>query len=230
MKNMAKDMDEADGADEFLCQHQSIKGNMMFETRVLIVARSSLVRAGLKILLEHEFEIAGETSSLDALEVFNVDVIVLEGDLSGLKTSTQLPAIVLISDQAEAASELLELNPHGWAVIAPDAPETELRAAIQAASQGLTVMTQNILEQLLQRDPEPHYNLEEDALLEHLTPRELEVLEALSHGLANKHIAKQLEISSSTVKFHIAQIYAKLGVSSRVSAVNLAVRHGLISI
>jgi DNA-binding NarL/FixJ family response regulator len=204
-------------------------GGMMFETRVLIVARSSLVRKGLTTLLENEFEIAGETSSLDALEVFNLDVIVLEGDLSGLRASTQLPAIVLISDQTDAASELLELNPRGWAVIAPDAPETELRAAVQAASQGLTVMTPNILEQLLQHDPEPQYDLE-DPPFEHLTPRELEVLEALSHGLANKHIAKQLEISSSTVKFHIAQIYAKLGVSSRVSAVNLAVRHGLISI
>ena len=227
---MAKDMDEAGGADEFLCQHQSIKGGMMLKTRVLIVARSSLVRKGLTTLLENEFEIAGETSSLDALEVFNVDVIVLEGDLAGFRASTELPAIVLVTDQPNAASDLLELNLRGWAVIAPDAPEAELRAAVQAASQGLTVMTPNILEQLLQRDPEPQYNLENDTPLEHLTPRELEVLEALSHGLANKHIAKQLEISSSTVKFHIAQIYAKLGVSSRVSAVNLAVRHGLISI
>jgi two-component system, NarL family, response regulator YdfI len=199
------------------------------EPRIMIVARSGTVRAGLKALLENEFEIVALTSSVDALEVSNVDVIVLEGDLVGLNASIELPAMVLISDHANAASNLLEFNPHGWAVVSPDAPESELKAAIFAAVQGFTVMTPNILEQLLQRNPEPQYDLE-DAPLEHLTPRELEVLEALAQGLGNKSIAKQLEISQSTVKFHIAQIYAKLNVSSRVSAVNLAVRYGLISI
>lgn len=199
------------------------------ETRVLIVARSSTVRAGLKALLENDFEIVALTSGVDALEVSNVDVIVLEGDLTGLNASLELPAIVLISDHANAASELLEFNLHGWALISPDAPEAELKAAIHAAAQGFTVMTPNILEQLLDRHLEPNYDLE-DAPLEHLTPRELEVLEALAQGLSNKSIARQLEISQSTVKFHIAQIYAKLNVSSRVSAVNLGIRHGLIAI
>ncbi len=200
----------------------------LFETRVLIVARSSAVRAGLRALLEHDFEIVTQTSGVDALELLNLDVIVTD-NLSSLSASTEFPAIVLISDQANAASDLLEFNPHGWALVSPDAPETELKAAIQAAAQGFLVMTPNILEQLLERNSEPHYKLD-DVPLETLTPRELEVLEALSHGLGNKHIAKQLEISQSTVKFHIAQIYAKLNVSSRVSAVNLAIRHGLIAI
>ncbi len=199
------------------------------DINIMIVARSSTVRAGLKALLENDFEIIAQTSSVDALEVSNVDVIVLEGDLAGLNASLELPAIVLISDHVNAASNLLEFNPHGWALVSPDAPETELKAAIHAAAQGFTVMTPNILEQLLNRHLEPNYDLE-DAPLEHLTPRELEVLEALAQGLGNKSIAKQLEISQSTVKFHIAQIYAKLNVSSRVSAVNLAIRHGLIAI
>jgi DNA-binding NarL/FixJ family response regulator len=208
---------------------ESPDSQVLSETRVMIVARSSTVRAGLKALLENDFEIVVQTSGVDALEVSNVDVIVLEGELAGLSASIELPAIVLISDHANAASELLEFNPHGWAVVSPDAPETELKAAIHAAAQGFTVMTPNILEQLLDRHLEPQYDLE-DAPLEHLTPRELEVLEALAQGLGNKSIAKQLEISQSTVKFHIAQIYAKLNVSSRVSAVNLAIRHGLIAI
>jgi DNA-binding NarL/FixJ family response regulator len=214
----------------------SIASNMLetrasqasLETRVLIVARSSAVRAGLRALLEPEFEIVGETSSVDTLEVLSLDVIVTD-NLSSLNASIELPAIVLISDHTDAASDLLEFNPHGWALVSPDAPEAELKAAIQAAAQGFTVLPPNILEQLLERNSEPHYNLD-DAPLEALTLRELEVLEALSQGLANKHIAKQLEISQSTVKFHIAQIYAKLNVSSRVSAVNLAIRHGLIAI
>ncbi len=198
------------------------------EPRIMIVARSSTVRAGLKALLENDFEVSGQTSGVDALEVLNLDVIVTD-DLSSLNAIRELPAIVLISDQTNAASDLLEFNPHGWALVSPDAPEAELKAAIHAAAQGFTVMNPNILEQLLNRHLEPNYDLE-DGLLEHLTPRELEVLEALAQGLGNKSIAKQLEISQSTVKFHIAQIYAKLNVSSRVSAVNLGIRHGLIAI
>jgi DNA-binding NarL/FixJ family response regulator len=200
----------------------------LLESRVMIVARSSAVRAGLRALLEHEFEILDQTSSVNALEVSNVDVIVTD-DLSSLDMAAESPAIVLISDHTDAAHDLLEFNPHGWAVIAPDAPTSELKAAIQAAAQGFTVMTPNILEQLLERNSEPHYNLD-NAPPEQLTPRELEVLEALAQGLSNKSIAKQLKISQSTVKFHIAQIYAKLNVSSRVSAVNLGIRHGLIAI
>jgi two-component system, NarL family, response regulator YdfI len=204
-----------------------IRSNQL-EHHIMIVARSSTVRAGLKALLENDFEIVGQTPGVDTLEVLNLDVIVTD-DLSSLNAASELPAIVLISDHANAASDLLEFNPHGWALISPDAPETELKTAIHAAAQGFTVMTPNILEQLLNRHSEPNYDLD-DGLLEHLTPRELEVLEALAQGLGNKSIAKQLEISQSTVKFHIAQIYAKLNVSSRVSAVNLGIRHGLIAI
>jgi two-component system, NarL family, response regulator YdfI len=204
-----------------------IRSNQL-EHHIMIVARSNTVRAGLKVLLENDFEIIAQTSNVDTFEVLNIDVIVTD-DLSVLKAARELPAIVLISDHANAASDLLEFNPHGWAVVSPDAPEAELKAAIHAAAQGFTVMPPNILEQLLNRHSEPNYDLE-DAPLEHLTPRELEVLEALAQGLGNKSIAKQLEISQSTVKFHIAQIYAKLNVSSRVSAVNLGIRHGLIAI
>ena len=61
-----------------------------------------------------------------------------------------------------------------------------------------------------------------------LTPRELEVLQLLAEGLANKAIALQLDISEHTVKFHVNAILAKLGVQSRTQAVVRATRLGLI--
>ncbi|MFK0282603.1 LuxR C-terminal-related transcriptional regulator [Streptomyces sp. NPDC090499] len=61
----------------------------------------------------------------------------------------------------------------------------------------------------------------EDPLAE-LGPRELEVLEQLAHGRRNRDIAQQLHISESTVKFHLAKIFDKLGVSSRGEAAALA--------
>ena len=62
-----------------------------------------------------------------------------------------------------------------------------------------------------------------------LTPREVEVLELLAEGLANKAIGVRLTISDQTVKFHVASIIGKLGASNRTDAVRLAVRRGLIS-
>ena len=65
---------------------------------------------------------------------------------------------------------------------------------------------------------------------EALTVREREVLELLSRGLPNKLIARRLQISEHTVKFHVSSIYAKLGASSRTDAVSRGVRRGLITI
>jgi DNA-binding NarL/FixJ family response regulator len=65
---------------------------------------------------------------------------------------------------------------------------------------------------------------------EALTHRELEVLDLLAEGLANKGIAERLGISDQTVKFHVASIMGKLGTSNRVETVRRAVRKGLLSL
>ena len=65
---------------------------------------------------------------------------------------------------------------------------------------------------------------------EHLTPRELEVLELLAQGLPNKGIAAQLGISDQTVKFHVAAICGKLGAANRTDAARRALRLGVISL
>ncbi|HEY7501841.1 MAG TPA: LuxR C-terminal-related transcriptional regulator [Vicinamibacterales bacterium] len=64
--------------------------------------------------------------------------------------------------------------------------------------------------------------------VEPLTPRELEVLELLVLGLANKAIASRLGISDQTVKFHVASICGKLGAANRTDAVHRALLHGLL--
>jgi DNA-binding NarL/FixJ family response regulator len=70
----------------------------------------------------------------------------------------------------------------------------------------------------------------DDALLDPLTPREVQVLELLAEGLANKAIAERLGISDQTVKFHVASIYGKLGAANRTDAVRRAVRRGMITL
>ncbi len=67
-------------------------------------------------------------------------------------------------------------------------------------------------------------------LPESLTPRESEVLQLLSQGLANKAIAQRLGISDHTVKFHVNAILGKLAVQSRGEAIVQAVRLGLVAL
>jgi DNA-binding NarL/FixJ family response regulator len=61
-----------------------------------------------------------------------------------------------------------------------------------------------------------------------LTEREVEVLQLLAQGLANKQIAQLLNISANTVKFHVSSIYTKLGATNRTEAVRLGLQSGLI--
>jgi len=68
-----------------------------------------------------------------------------------------------------------------------------------------------------------------DVVMEALTPREVQVLELLAEGLANKAIADRLGISDQTAKFHVAAILGKLGVANRTEAVRAAARRGLIA-
>ncbi|WP_283136490.1 response regulator transcription factor [Rhizohabitans arisaemae] len=60
-----------------------------------------------------------------------------------------------------------------------------------------------------------------------LTPREIEILQLLAHGLNNAQIATSLFIGESTVKTHINHAFAKIGVQSRSGAISYAYRHGL---
>jgi DNA-binding NarL/FixJ family response regulator len=197
--------------------------------RVLVVARSPAVRAGLRAMLENsELNVIAEASSLGDLFAFEIDVIVSD-DLLPERSSLTSPSLVLLSDFEQPPTRLLEAR--GWALVPSDASANELRAAVIASAQGLAVLPAHLAANLIALEPEPALvRAEIDDTLEELTSRERDVLEWLALGYSNKRIAKQLEIAESTVKFHIAAIYAKFNVSSRVEAVNIAARRGLITL
>ena len=83
---------------------------------------------------------------------------------------------------------------------------------------------------ILIADPKGLRRSQGETFEEPLTPREIDVLELLAEGLANKPIAARLGISDQTVKFHVASICGKLGAANRTDAVRRAVRRGLVSL
>ena len=80
------------------------------------------------------------------------------------------------------------------------------------------------------RPTRPQAPRENDPLIEELTPRERDVLALLADGYSNREIAARLGISDHTVKFHLASLFGKLGVTTRTQAVRRALEWGLIEI
>ena len=153
-----------------------------------------------------------------------VDVIVAAGPRIE-QSLREGPPVVLLSGQPPTAGAFGR-SARAW--LAENAAPAEIAAAIVAAAQEFTVLTQAQARQWLasaDRAFEEH-----SVAFEALTAREVQVLRMMADGLGNKQIAAQLEISDHTAKFHVAQILAKLGAASRAEAVAIGMRRGLVPI
>jgi NarL family two-component system response regulator LiaR len=104
-----------------------------------------------------------------------------------------------------------------------DTEADELSWAIKAAAAGQVQLSPSVAARLLREVPAP-------PLPEPLTEREMEVLRELASGKSNKEIAAALVIAEKTVRTHVSNILAKLGVASRTQAALHAVRSGLVSL
>lgn len=93
----------------------------------------------------------------------------------------------------------------------------DLAAAIRQAVEGAVFQPLGLLDRAVDKANQAD-----------LSKRELTILQALQSGLSNKQIAKELFLAEQTVKFHLTNIYRKLGVSSRTEAVRYAYEHGLV--
>jgi DNA-binding NarL/FixJ family response regulator len=205
-------------------------------TRVFIAALTPMLRAGLRTMLAGaELEVLGETAYLAGdLDLAEADVLLvadesLLGNLAQVLSGSRRPAVVALADDAGPAATLRALDLPGWAILPRDAPMDELQTTVLAAAHGLVVLPVALAERMLSQ-PAPVEALNPTPLDEPLTPREREVLDLLAEGLSNKLIARRLQISEHTVKFHVSSIYAKLSASSRTEAVSQGARRGLITL
>jgi len=166
-----------------------------------------------------------------------IDVVIVADEewlqeLQPAVAEREMPALIVLSSDTHRLLPLMNmLSPHGWGVVPPDASTGQLQAAVSAVAQGLIVLSTTQVEHMLEQQRAIEFNAIDATLPgEALTTREREVLELLSQGLPNKLIARKLQISEHTVKFHVSSIYAKLGATSRTDAVSRGVRRGLITL
>jgi DNA-binding NarL/FixJ family response regulator len=206
------------------------------QVHIAIIASTPALRSGLRALLasDERIEVIAEAGALSDLSEAEADVLLVASDeFSADAASAALadyeapPAILLMSEDAQAARALAGLPLRAWGLLPPDAGEEELLAAVFAVNEGLLAASPALIQPLLG----PALAAEEQAELdEELTEREGEVLQLLAHGYQNKQIALELGISEHTVKFHVSAIYAKLSVTNRTEAVRRGARLGLITL
>jgi DNA-binding NarL/FixJ family response regulator len=208
--------------------------------RVLVVAHSIVIRAGLEALIttEPSLTIVGSTAHSDSLaqqiEQLQPEVVLLEWTaqddellltLTSADTGLSPVIVLLIEDSSDSTlAEFLRAGIRGMLPI--EATANEIVGAIVAAATGLTVLHPDVIDVLLPALPATRSLPEMPT--QALTTREVEVLGMLAEGLGNKTIARRLTLSEHTVKFHISSIFSKLNASSRTEAVILGARQGLI--
>ena len=186
-----------------------------------------------------EFRTVGSCASVAVLEErarqLAPDLVVLDwkaqSEAAELATAlgqvaANITTLVLVDDPApDVTAELLAMGVK--AVIQRDSSFDELRSALRAAAEGLTVLGTDVARTLVERLPHGD-GIARLMPPEELTDRELEVLKLLAEGIGNIEIAARLGISEHTVKFHISSILGKLSASNRTEAVAHGIRQGLI--
>jgi DNA-binding NarL/FixJ family response regulator len=132
---------------------------------------------------------------------------------------------IIIDDGAQSVDAL---DADVRAVLPPSVDAELLRAAIRVVAAGLMISEADELHGFSEASPRLDRSSGADGDEIALTSREGEVLGLLAHGASNKSIARALDISVHTAKFHVASVLAKLGARNRSDAVAIGIRRGLV--
>lgn len=211
--------------------------------RVLLVDDHTLFRRGLRFLIENseDFEIVGEaTDGLEGVKMMqqhHPDVVLLDIDMPVMRGIEALPLMLnhnpnlavlmlTVSEDSYDLTEALRLGARGFLL---KNIETEfLLKSIHLALEGDNVLSPEMTSKLVNqfRVPSEKEDQNHSPEEEILTPREREILYWIVQGSSNKIIARELDITESTVKVHVQNILRKLELSSRVQAAIYAIEHG----
>jgi two-component system, NarL family, response regulator LiaR len=226
--------------------------------RVLIVDDHAMVREGLRAFLQFapDIEIVAEAGTgveaIDLCRSEHIDVVLMDvvmpGQCDGIAATKRIKAehpdiqIIALTSFQDTERTLAVIEAGAISYLQKDVNPDDLLFAIRQAAAGRTVLDPSALSALLQSGVHetqqtplssrvnPANSSGHLGLVESLTVREEEVLEAMARGMSNKEIAAELGITEKTVKVHVSHILAKLGVFDRTQAVIAATKLGLIEL
>ncbi len=205
--------------------------------RILIADDHSVVRQGLRMFLglDPDLEVVGEAADgAEALrlarelkpDVILMDLLmpVMDGIAATQAVRREVPdtEVLALTSVLEDASVVGAIRAGAIGYLLKNTEADELRRAIRAAADGQVQLSPEAAARLMREVRAPESP-------EALTDRETDVLRLLADGKANKEIAHSLGIGEKTVKTHVSNILAKLGVQSRTQAALYAVKIGLLS-
>lgn len=214
-------------------------------TRVFILEDDPRIAAHLRKLIDQspDYEVAALAGSLREAQaeegfargcgIHLVDLRLPDGRgtqwIEQVAVWEYAPRIAVVSALGDERNVIaaIEAGAHGY--LLKDIRAEELVPALDALQRGESPITPAIARHLLKRfHPAQTPNDDDTMTLEHLSPRETEVLQLVAKGFSSAEIAELLSIAASTVLTHIKHIYAKLGVNSRAQAVFEAAQSGII--
>jgi DNA-binding NarL/FixJ family response regulator len=216
----------------------------MNKIRVLLADDHTVMRAGLRLLLERQPDLAvvGEAAdgrqTVELAEKEQPDVIVMDiamPNLNGIEAARQIvsrqtrAAVVILSMHSDESYVMRALKAGARAYLLKDSAEADLIRAIHAVSEGKSFFSPAISRMLLEDYVRRLEQLGEVDSYELLTAREREILQLLAEGKSNKEVANMLNLSLYTVETHRAHIMEKLDVHTAAEIVLYAVRKGIIS-
>jgi len=223
---------------------------------VLIADDQALVRAGFRMVLEAEEDIAvvGEAANgeqaVHSAQRLRPDVVLMDirmPELDGIAATRQIagaaeargegegeagdglpPRVLILTtfDLDEYVYDALGAGASGF--LLKDSPPEQLVTAIRVVAGGEALLAPSITSRLIEQFARGG-RLRTPPGLDELTARELEVFKLVARGLSNSEIAARLVVGDTTVKTHVARLLAKLGLRDRVQAVVLAYESGLVS-
>ncbi|MFG3298212.1 response regulator [Micromonospora chersina] len=215
--------------------------------RVVIVDDQALVRAGFRMVLDSQPDLAVVGEAIDGADALRVldrveaDVVVMDlrmPTMDGAEATRRIcarptgsrPRVLVLTTFDTEADAFAALRAGASGFLLKNVPPEDLLAAIRVVAEGDSVVAPSITRRLLDRfagqlGPAPA----EDPRLAQLTEREREVLLLVAQGLSNAEIAARVHVAEATVKTHVGRILAKLQLRDRVQAVVLAYESGLVT-
>jgi len=213
---------------------------------VLIADDQALVRAGFRMILEAEQDIEVVGEAADGIEAIaeagrlEPDVVLMDvrmPELDGIEATRRLLSngavetkVVMLTtfDMDEYVYDALRAGASGF--LLKDVPPEQLVDGIRSVANGDALLAPSITRRLIEEfvRAAPAQGNVRPAGLDELTPREVEVLQLIARGLSNAEIAKELFVSETTVKTHVAHVLMKLDLRDRVQAVVLAYESGVV--